>query len=129
MSSSNNKRKAANATEVANDLLSVAAAMRRKGVRDHVMQHLTAEQVAAMASEIAELKKILAEVPEATDEPKPKQPKLGANITPVRRCEKMVHQVSSAPACMLSHVALAARTPHPSTCADVHSQNNPVRRP
>ena len=99
-------------------------------LRDHVTQHLTAEQVAAMASEIAELKKILAEVPEATDEPKPKQPKLGANITPVRRCEKMVHQVSSAPACMLSHVALASRTAHPSTsCADVHSKNNPVRRP
>ena len=49
MSSSTNKRKAPTATRVADDLLSVAAAMRRPGMRDHVMQHCSTHGVRGTA--------------------------------------------------------------------------------
>ena len=91
-SSTTNKRKAPTATGVADDLLSLAAAMRRPGMRDYLMQHLTAEQVKAMDAQMSQFKSILSDAPVPTDEPKSKQPKLGANISDKERYQKIIDE-------------------------------------
>ena len=108
-SSTTNKRKAPTATGVADDLLSLAAAMRRPGMRDYLMQHLTAEQVKAMDAQMSQFKSILSDAPVPTDEPKSKQPKLGANTSDKERYQKIIDEASRplAPLCGCMH------SPHP----------------